>query len=97
MRVDERRCHQWTKVGMDPERRQRPVQSAFLYFTPNPEGGVKKQVGFHRSISGSPPVIKCNPLSQLFVLVILFQTASEQNSSTKNICVQERTGLACSC
>lgn len=77
MRMEERRCHQRTKVGIDPERRQCPVQFAFLFFTPKPQGGVKKQVRFHRSMCGNPPVIKGNPLSQLFLLVILPQAANE--------------------
>lgn len=64
---------------MAPERLQCSVQFVFLFYALKPQiGWASKRARFYSSLHDSQQVVKGNDLLfQLFLLVILFQTASE--------------------
>ena len=56
MGEEERSClHLGTEARIVPERLPCQVQLAFSFYTLKPQGGVSKQLIFHRRLRGSQP------------------------------------------
>jgi hypothetical protein len=84
MRVEKRRCHQWTKVRIIPERSWSRVQFGFPVYTVKPQGVAGRQASKQGDFTES-----CVAVSRLLraisngfsfspsVRVILSQAASE--------------------